>query len=339
MHKIQKTGVPYYEHPAVDRLRDLNWETIRIFLCLGRTGSFRAAAQELGIATNTVRRSLEELEREVGGALASRSAHGIELSAEGLELYSAARQMEIASFDLQRIAQQGFSELRGPVRISVTEGIGTFWLMPRLTEFQRSHPKIMLELNCTMRLPDLGRVEADIGIQIERPTNPELKFVKLGRMHAMPFAAKSYLGTYGRPGSIEEIKRHRIVQQLSPQLVDIDAVERLFPDTPRAGFIAVTTNTSTAHFWAVANGAGLGMLPTYLAALGAQVEPVEVGLRTKYDIYMVYHPTSAKVKRVTATMEWLRRVFDPKVHPCFRDDFVAPEELRPASVSRSLGGA
>jgi DNA-binding transcriptional LysR family regulator len=328
MHKIKQTGVPYFEHPSVDRLRHLNWETIRVFLCLARTGSFRAAAQELGIATNTVRRSLDELEREVGGSLASRSAHGIELSAEGVELHNAARQMEIASFELQRIAQHGLSELRGPVRISVTEGIGTFWLMPRMTEFQRSHPKIMLELNCTMRLPDLGRVEADIGIQIERPTNPELKFVKLGRMHAIPYAARSYLAMYGRPTSVEDIKRHRIVHQISPQLVEIDAVERLFPDTPRAGFVAVTTNTRTAHFWAVANGVGLGMLPTYLSALGAPVEPVDVGLRTRYDIYMVYHPTSAKVKRVTAAMEWLRKVFDPKFHPCFQDDFVAPAALK-----------
>ena len=99
----------------------------------------------------------------------------------------------------------------------------------------------------------------------------------------------------------------------------------------------MVTNTSTAHYWAVANGAGLGMLPTYLAALGALVEPVDVGLRIKYDIYMVYHPTSGKVKRVTAMMEWLRRVFDPKVHPCFRDDFVAPEELRSAAGPRAFG--
>lgn len=335
MHKIKQTGVPYFEHPSFDRLRDLNWETIRIFLVLGRTRSFRAAAQELGIATNTVRRSLEELEHEVGGSLASRSAHGVELSAEGHELYEAARQMEIAAFDLQRIAQQGFSELRGPVRISVTEGIGSFWLMPRLVEFQRSHPKITLDLNCTMRPPDLGRVEADIGIQIERPTNPELKFVKLARMHAIPFASKAYLETYGRPTSTEDIKRHRIVRQISPQLIEVDTVERLFPEA----IVAVTTNASTAHFWAVANGVGLGMLPTYLAALGAPVEPVDVGLHVRYEIYMVYHPTCMKVKRVTAAMEWLKKVFDPKVHPCFRDDYIPPAELAASAGFPSFGGA
>lgn len=339
MYKIQENGVPYYEHPSVDRLRDLNWETIRVFLALGRTRSFRAAAQELGIAINTVRRNLDELEREIGGSLASRTARGVELSAEGIELYAAARQMEVASFALQRVARQGFAELSGAVRISVTEGIGAFWLMPRLIEFQRSHPKITLDLNCTMRLPDLGRVETDIAIQIERPTDPDVKFVKLGRMHAMPFASKGYLATYGRPASIEEIGSHRIVHQISPQLVELDAVDRLFPDAPRTGFVAVTTNTSTAHFWAVASGVGLGMLPTYLVALGAPIEPVEVGLRTRYDIYMVYHPTSSKVRRVTAAMEWLRKAFDPKVHPCFQDDFVAPAELQPPPGNRIFGGS
>ena len=329
MRKSLSTSVPYFEHPTVEHIRDLNWESIRVFLCLKRAGSFRGAAGQLGIATNTVRRHVDQLELDVGSALVARGAQGIDLTNEGRALFEAATQMEQAARHVHRVSQKGLSQLTGNVRISVTEGIGTFWVMPRLVEFQRAHPKLIIELNCTMRPPDPGRMEADIGIQISRPTNPELKGVQLGRIHAMPFASREYLETYGRPSSIEEVKQHRIVEQLSPQLYN-DAVGKLFPDQAREGFVAVVTNTSTAHYWAVAKGAGLGMLPTYLWAIGARVEPVEIGLHTHFDIWMTYHPNTRRIGRIAATIDWLKTLFDPKVFPWFRDEFIPPEKLEPA---------
>jgi DNA-binding transcriptional LysR family regulator len=96
--------------------------------------------------------------------------------------------------------------------------------------------------------------------------------------------------------------------------------------------VAIVTNTSTAHYWAVAKGAGIGMLPTYLWAIGARVEPVEIGLDTQYDIWMVYHPDSRKIGRIGATIDWLKTLFDPKTFPWFRDEFIPPERLTGASM-------
>jgi DNA-binding transcriptional LysR family regulator len=330
MQKSLNSGVPYNEHPTVERLRELNWESVRVFLRLHRAGSFRAAADQLGIATNTVRRHVEQLERELGTALVARGVQGVDLTDEGRMVFEAATLMEQAARQLRRVSPKGPSQLSGNVRISVTEGIGTFWVMPRLVEFQRAHPQLIVELNCTMRPSDPGRMEADIGIQISPPTNPELKAIRLGRMHGMPFASRDYLEIYGRPTSIEEVQqRHRIVEQLSPQLYN-DAVAELFPGKAREGFVSVVTNTSTAHYWAVAKGAGLGVLPTYLWAIGASVEPVEIGLHTQFDIWMTYHRNTRRIGRVVATIDWLKKLFDPRVFPWFRDEFVPPEALAPA---------
>ena len=326
MPRSLRTGVPFFEHPIQDRLRRLNWEAIRVFLALSRTGSFRAAAAELGMALNTVRRYVDVLEKEVGAVLAKRGYEGVELTPEGRELCEAVKPMETAAFDVQRIAQRGFSPLSGAVRISVTEGIGTFWVMPRLVEFQRAHPKMILELNCTMRPPDLLKMEADIGIQIARPTDPEVKAIKLGKMHAMFFGARSYFETFGRPVNLEEMRNHKVVEQVSPQ-VRHDEYDRIFPGKPREGFVAVATNTSTAHYWAVAKGAGLGMLPTYLWAIGARVEPTDVDYHVSYDIWLAYHPNAKRTRRVSVTIDWLRKLFDPKEFPWFRDEFLRPNQL------------
>lgn len=327
-------GVPYFEHPPISGRPEISWEAIRIFLRVVSAGSFRGAATELGIATNTVRRQVELLERDIGGALLARRVSGIELTPEGRRVHAAALGMEKASFGVQQQARRGLHQLTGTVRISVTEGIGTFWIMPRLVDFQRAHPKLIVELNCTMRPSDPGRLEADIGIQISRPANPELKAQKLGRMHAMPFASREYLQTYGAPQTIADVAHHRIVEQISPQLYN-DRVDELFPDVPREGFVAIRTNTSTAHYWAVARGAGLGMLPTYLWAIGAAVEPVEIGLRTEFDIWMTFHPQARRSARVIATIKWLKTLFDPKVYPWFRDEFVPPKQIEPSAQERA----
>lgn len=120
------------------------------------------------------------------------------------------------------------------------------------------------------------------------------------------------------------------VEQLSPQLYN-DQVDVLFPDVKREGFVAVVTNTSTAHYWAVAKGAGLGMLPTYLWAIGARVEPVDIGLQTQFDIWLTYHASMRKAPRIAATIDWLKSTFDPKTFPWFRDEFIPPEKLEQAA--------
>jgi hypothetical protein len=44
---------------------------------------------------------------------------------------------------LERMAKQGARGLTGSVKIAVAEGLGTFWLIPRLIGFQRRHPDFL----------------------------------------------------------------------------------------------------------------------------------------------------------------------------------------------------
>lgn len=327
MRKYVKQRVPYNEHPEVFPVETINWEAVRVFLVVKRCGSFRGASQELGMALNTVRRQVSLLEREVDCPLLIRNAKGIELTEEGEQLLGVAMEMEKAAYGVKKITKSDVSDCEGRLRISVTEGLGTYWLMPKMVEFQRAHPKVIVELNCTMRKADLLSMDADIAIQLVRPENPDLKHVRLGRMHVMPFASRQYLKTNGTPQSMDDIVNHTIVEQLSPQ-IDFDAVDKMFPNQPREGFVSVATNTSTAHLLAVEGGAGLGMLPTYLAVLGSELVPVDLDLIVQHDIWLVYNPEMAKLKRVATAIKWIRQAFDPKRYPCFQDDFIHPSDLK-----------
>lgn len=327
MQAILKQGVPKMEQESLEHtLPNLNWENIRVFIAVTRAESFRAAEKSLNMSLNTIRRRIERLEQELGYLLFTRHVSGLLLTSHGQRLYTATRRMEEASFDVLRTASSRLSELSGPVRISVTEGIGTFWLVPRLVEFQKAFPLITADLRCAMDRADVARMEADISIQLERPENPDLKVVKLGRLHLMPFAAQSYLQTYGYPTSVEDGRNHTIVEQVSDQ-IDSSILSKLYPEKSAAGFISFRINSSSAHYWAVAKGAGIGVLPTYLWLLGAKIIPLDVGFDMHRDIWLAYHPDVRKIRPISVTIDWLKRAFDSERFPWFGDEFIPPAEL------------
>ena len=58
--------------------------------------------------------------------------------------------MEQASLSLRRYLDQDLTT-RGVIRCAVTEGLGTYWIMPRLLEFHRANPYSVIDLNCHIR--------------------------------------------------------------------------------------------------------------------------------------------------------------------------------------------
>lgn len=304
-----------------------DWEAIRIFLEVARHGSFRSASDALGISINAIRRRINELELQLGVTVFTRHVDGVRATAEGETILLAAKQMEAASFGVIRARDRTTAPLSGEVKLAVTEGLGTFWVAPRLIEFQRAHPKLLVDLSCAMRSADVLRLEADAAVQLTKPTNPDLKLVKLGRLHTMPFAGQSYIDTYGLPTTFQEGLNHRIVLQVADQTATQEIYDRLFAGKPQLGFVAMRTNVSSAHVWAVAKGAGIGVLPTYVHALAAKVVPVDVGPRFQFDIWLTYHPDAGRIPRVRRMIDWLIDSFDPKQFPWFRDEFIHPREL------------
>ena len=163
MHTIANRGGPQEAHPLASQASP-DWETVRAFLELVRYGSFRSAAEALGLSPNALRRKVDDLERALGTTLVTRHVDGIRTTAEGDEILLAAKRMEEAAFGLVRARDRAVPEMSGEVRLGVTEAFGTFWLGPRLVEFQRAYPQLGIDLACAMRSADVLRLEADVAI-------------------------------------------------------------------------------------------------------------------------------------------------------------------------------
>src|SRR6202171_3942703 len=195
MRLVLERGVPQEERHkvAVGSLTD--WDAARVFLEVVRCGSFRSAAERLELSINVVRRRIDDFERQIGATLFTRDVHGTRLTDEGSLVVSAVERMEAASFALLRAGNSVTNALSGEVRVAITEGLGTFWLAPRLVEFQQSFPNILVDLQCAVRSADVSRYEADIAIQLLRPTAPEVTAVRLGRVRLVFFCRQKYLET------------------------------------------------------------------------------------------------------------------------------------------------
>jgi len=153
------------------------------------------------------------------------------------------------------------------------------------------------------------RAQADLAIQIERPAPCDLIIRKIGRMHIMPCAAKSYIDTYGMPTAKREISErpsHRDDVRGSGERARI--LRRDVSEPVHIGFMAMRTNVSTALYAAIVNGLAVGWLPTYYFAIGTPVIPLNIDWIYSFDIFLSYHRDLGEVPRIRRMIDWASHI-------------------------------
>jgi len=324
------------EHPlrTGSRLDNVSWDDLRLLLVCAEASSFREAARTLNVSSSTITRAVERVEETLGILLFNRIPEGIALTDVGREIVESVQAMQIAFYDLDRKRNSAEESAFGRVTIAVTEGIGSFWVMPRLAGFQRENPKIAVDLYCGMEGVDVHRLEADLSIQFVQPTNPDVIAQKIAKFHLWPFASQEYLDIYGMPQGYADLQHHKFVQQVTPEL-DTSAFAAYFRLENPEESIVMRTNTSTAHLYAIEKAAGIGGLPTFALALGANVVPIDIGSGYTLDVWMTWHAETRKSRHKAIALDWLKSIFDPREYPWFGDTLIHPAKLlelmRPAA--------
>jgi DNA-binding transcriptional LysR family regulator len=334
MQQVLHRGAAMMQHHE-DPL-NASWDDLKLFLACAKFKSFRNAAEELGLTSTTLMRRIDRLEESIGCKLFLRDQSGLTLSDEGAAMIADVAHMERHAFNIFRRASRSSNDTAGTVRVAVTEGPGNFWILPRLIDFQKTYRKITVDLRCAMEQADVARLESDIAIQLEPPTNPDLIVAKLGRLHIYPFASREYADIYGLPATLAELQSHRIVKQTAPQ-IDDGAYARVLGLKTLEGIVGIKTNSSVGALYAVERGAGIGFLPTVSIALGAPLIAVDLGVSHHADLWLTYHKEFRTSERHKIVVDWLKKIFDPRTYPCFRDEFIHPDALVPMMAAAREG--
>lgn len=171
----------------------LDWNDVRIFLSLVRTGSVAAAAIALQISEATVSRHLVALEEGLGARLFERLPNRLALTEFGSEIAGIAKGMDSSARDLSLFAQDRILRREDDIRITATNSVALF-LASRLSVLRAAAPTARIEILNTRTQLDIDRNEADIALRMRKP--PEMgdfAVRRIGKIAFSLYASRTYL--------------------------------------------------------------------------------------------------------------------------------------------------
>jgi DNA-binding transcriptional LysR family regulator len=278
----------------------VDWDDVRHFLALARTGSVRAAGALLGVSHSTVARRVEALERRLGVRLFDRHRDGYLLTDAGREMVAGAERVEREMAALERGLAGQDARLEGPVRVTCTDSFIAKILLRVLGRLCEAHPGIELELDADAKNLDLSKREADVALRALLPAAAPPEHL-IGR-RLVPITLCNYAGT-AHPARLDPEPCARPVRWLGsnlPKIMEELAASSSYPEAPIWG----TFPSMEVMAEAARAGLGLVMLPTYAGdpdpGLTRLAKP---DLRHVADFWLLSHGDLRDNARLRATRE------------------------------------
>ena len=283
----------------------MDWDNLRYFLELARAGTLVGAARRLAVDHTTVARRLQALEKQVGAALFAREAGGHRLTEAGRALLPQVEAMEAAFLAVENAAPGVRQGLHGLVRIGTTEGFGNLILAPQLARFALSHPGLVVDLLALPRLVHLSRREADIVISLERPKRGSVIVTKLTDYRLYLYGQREYLARKPLVARTEDLRHHSFVHYVDDLLFTREL--QLLDTLHRPERFALRSTSITAQYEAVRAGAGLAVLPAFVAdkdPILSRVLPEQACFTRTF--WMSMPVESRQIPRISTTWSFLR---------------------------------
>ncbi|MGL4635139.1 MAG: LysR family transcriptional regulator [Beijerinckiaceae bacterium] len=281
----------------------MDWDNVRIFLAVARTGQFLAAARQLSIDHATVARRITVLETALGTKLFDRRTSGCTVTAGGERFLAAAERIEAEMLQAQSDVTANDLEVAGTVRIGAPDGFGTLFLSGVLGELSRLHPALTIQLVPVPRAFSLTKREADIAITIDRPEIGRLAVRKLTDYSLHLYASNAYIETYGQPATAADLTAHTTVTYVQDIL--FSPALNFMPELFGPQYRRLECASAVGQNEAVRAGAGIGILHDYHAASDNALQRVlpELGFQRSY--WLVTHLDNRNSLRIRAVADFI----------------------------------
>lgn len=283
-----------------------DWDDVRFFLAVAKTGSFSAAATQLNTKQTTVGRRIQALERRLGAKLFDRHRHGMEVTPAARGVLVQAESMMSNATAIERHLAGLDREMAGIVRVAATEGLAAQWLVPRLSELRRRHSDIVVQVIVGDQVLDLATRQADLAIRYFRPTSNQLVAARVGQFSMSIFASPAYIEQYGLPQHIDDLRAHHIIDHTT--LHNLPTMKPWSEIVERSPSVVLRTNSSHSAMEAVKAAWGLSIFPSYSSRTTNLVE-VPISLNIVRDIWLVSHEETNKGARIRAVIDYIREQF------------------------------
>jgi DNA-binding transcriptional LysR family regulator len=242
----------------------LDWNDLRYFLAVAREGSTLAAARTLRTSQTTVARRIAALERALALTLFEKRQAGYVLTPAGEGLLDRARQVEKAATGFTEASAALTRETSGTVRITTQEIFAITLLAPMLRELHDRHPEILIELDDSQDMRDLGEGEADIAL---RSMVGEHSAGIVGRRLCDDdwtlYCSRDYAAEHGVPRTRRDLKKHAFIGGGGPKLWR--AYSMWLRELGLENQVIMHHASATGMLSAIRSGLGIAVLPRIIA--------------------------------------------------------------------------
>ncbi|MEO0358733.1 MAG: LysR family transcriptional regulator [Pseudomonadota bacterium] len=274
-----------------------NWDDIRVFLEVARSGGLSAAKDRLRLDAATVGRRIARLERAQGTVLFQRSPQGYTLTQAGQALLDHVEAAEAHLNSGLAALPQRDGVLSGPVRIGAPDGCANFLLPQVCAQITESHPGLTFQIIALPRLFNLTRREADMAIGVSLPTARRLLVQKISDYQLHLAATQTIATTAVVQTSIAD---HPSVGYIGDMIFDreLDYADHFSLGAPR-----LSSNSISVQMNMLAAGAGIGVVHQFAMPFFPTLRPI-IGTPTlTRSFYMIRAAEDKKNQRLTTVAQ------------------------------------
>jgi DNA-binding transcriptional LysR family regulator len=233
---------------------------LTVFATVAEERSFTRAAARLGVSQSALSHTVRALEKRLGLQLLARTTRSVSPTPAGTALL---RDLTPA---LERI-QRSLAKVRnlsdrpsGRLRLITTRAAALMVLMPKLEEFTRSYPEIVLDVTTSNDPVDLVAAEYDAGIQIGEFIQKDMVAIRVSAdLRLALVGSPDYFAKYNPPRAPQDLKDHLCVGfRFSDGLYrwEFEKGRRALTVSPQG---PVSFDDSDLVVQAVLHGVGIGM--------------------------------------------------------------------------------
>lgn len=282
----------------------LDWNHLRTFLAIARSGKLTTAARRLKMTHSTLSRHAAALESALNMQLFERALSGYSLTPQGEALRRYAEEVEATILKMQAEAAGGSEEVSGTVRIGLPDGLGADFLAPNIGALSRQHPGLAIEIVATPRSFSLSRREADVVLCLSCPENGRVHARKLTDYELGLYVASTDIARWSDVRSATDLPGRPLLGYIddlifAPELDYLPQVAEGLVPMIRSSNIFAQKNATIA-------GVGACIIPCFLAESDPRLTrllPTEV--RLMRSIWMVVQSDIHRLPRIVAVTDFI----------------------------------
>jgi DNA-binding transcriptional LysR family regulator len=200
-------------YPILHRTRAkcawMNTSDLEVLIHVVRLGSFAATARELGTDPSSVSRAIAALEEELGTRLFQRNTRHLSLTEAGSAFVERMAPALQEMTQAQAAALDATGEVRGRLRITMSNAFAVRQLSPHLPALCRAYPALDLDLVLTESKIDLIAERIDLAVRIGKLRDSSLVGVPLIQFGYRVVASPAWLDAQAqrptRPQDLQSI--------------------------------------------------------------------------------------------------------------------------------------